>query len=380
MLDTEPSIKSTITGDRLEVVATGAWTTDHAGSLEQLINAVPPAAAGPRNLTLDTAGLSALDTLGACLLDRLMRGYQADGREARLVGLPASYQRLFGYVHESHPEIVSPAKGVEYPLAATVIAVGRALAEAGSSLIAIAEMFGALANALANVITRPRTFRLTSMIHHIDRVGWQAIPIVLLITFLIGGIIAQQGIFQLRAFGAGDYAVDLLGILVLREIGVLIVAIMVAGRSGSSYTAELGAMKMREEVDALRVMGLDPVEVLMLPRVIAIVCALPILAFFGSLSALIGGGLVSWLYGGISPPVFLARLKEAISITHFEVGMIKAPFMALIVATVACSEGLRVKGSVESLGLQTTSSVVKAIFLVIVVDGLFAIFFSSIGM
>jgi phospholipid/cholesterol/gamma-HCH transport system permease protein len=166
----------------------------------------------------------------------------------------------------------------------------------------------------------------------------------------------------------------------LREIGVLIVSIMVAGRSGSAYTAELGSMKMREEIDALRTMGFDPVEILILPRVIALVIALPILAFLGSMAALYGGGLVAWLYGGMSPGIFIARLREAISVTHFEVGMIKAPFMALVIGTVACSEGLRVKGSAESLGTQTTTSVVKSIFLVIVLDGLFAIFFASIGM
>jgi phospholipid/cholesterol/gamma-HCH transport system permease protein len=155
---------------------------------------------------------------------------------------------------------------------------------------------------------------------------------------------------------------------------------MVAGRSGSSYTAELGSMKMREEIDALRTMGLDPVEVLILPRVAALVVALPILAFLGALSALYGAGLVAWLYGGMSPEIFIVRLKEAISVTHFEVGMIKAPFMALVIGIVASSEGLRVKGSAQSLGLQTTSSVVKSIFLVIVLDGVFAIFFASIGM
>ncbi len=201
-----------------------------------------------------------------------------------------------------------------------------------------------------------------------------------MITFLIGGIIAQQGIFHFRNFGADDYVVDLVGILVLREIGVLIVAIMVAGRSGSAYTAELGSMKMREEIDALRTMGLDPVEILVLPRVVALVIALPILTFIGSMAALFGGGLVAWLYGGMSPAVFLARLKDAISVTHFEVGMIKAPFMALVIGVVACAEGLRVEGSAESLGLKTTTSVVKSIFLVIVLDGVFAIFFASIGM
>jgi phospholipid/cholesterol/gamma-HCH transport system permease protein len=241
-------------------------------------------------------------------------------------------------------------------------------------------MFGDLSVALGRVMLRPRRFRLTSTVYQLYRVGWQAVPIMVLITFLIGGIIAQQGIFHFRKFGADAYVVDMVGILVLREIGVLLVSIMIAGRSGSSYTAELGAMKMREEIDALRTMGFDPVEVLILPRIVALVCAVPILTFLGAMAALYGGGLVAWLYGGMSPAVFIARLKEAISVTHFEVGMIKAPFMALAIGVVACSEGLKVKGSAESLGTQTTTSVVKSIFLVIVLDGVFAIFFASIGM
>ena len=172
----------------------------------------------------------------------------------------------------------------------------------------------------------------------------------------------------------------MVGILVLREIGVLIVSIMSAGRSGSAYTAELGSMKMREEIDALRTMGFDPVEILILPRVVALVCALPILAFLGSMAALYGGGLVAWLYGGMSPGVFIARLQEAISVTHFEVGLIKAPFMALIIGVIAGVQGLEVKGSAASLGRKTTDSVVKSIFLVILLDGIFAMFFASIGM
>jgi phospholipid/cholesterol/gamma-HCH transport system permease protein len=241
-------------------------------------------------------------------------------------------------------------------------------------------MFGEFGFAFARIVVNPRRFRLTSAVYHLFRVGWQAVPIMVLITFLIGGIIAQQGFFHFRKFGADAYVVDMVGILVLREFGVLIVSIMLAGRSGSAYTAELGSMKMREEIDALCTMGIDPVEILVLPRVIALVCALPILTFLGSMAALYGGGLVAWLYGGMSPATFIARLKEAISVTHFEVGMIKAPFMALAIGIVACSEGLKVKGSAESLGLQTTTSVVKSIFLVIVLDGVFAIFFASIGM
>jgi phospholipid/cholesterol/gamma-HCH transport system permease protein len=172
----------------------------------------------------------------------------------------------------------------------------------------------------------------------------------------------------------------MVAILALREVGILLTAIMVAGRSGSAFTAEIGSMKMREEIDALRTMGLDPVEVLMVPRVLALIVALPILVFFGALAALYGGGLIMWLYGGMSLEIFIARLQEAVSVTHFKVGIIKAPFMALVIGVVACSEGLRVKGSAESLGLQTTTSVVKSIFLVIVLDGLFAVFFASIGM
>jgi phospholipid/cholesterol/gamma-HCH transport system permease protein len=171
----------------------------------------------------------------------------------------------------------------------------------------------------------------------------------------------------------------MVGVLVLRELGVLIVCIMIAGRSGSAYTAELGSMKMREEIDALRTMGFDPVEVLVLPRILALIIAVPILAFIGAMAALYGGGLVAWVYGGIDPKIFLSRLHESISFKTFAVGMIKAPFMALIIGLVACMEGLQVKGSAESLGAKTTDSVVKSIFLVIVIDGLFAVFFASVG-
>jgi phospholipid/cholesterol/gamma-HCH transport system permease protein len=161
---------------------------------------------------------------------------------------------------------------------------------------------------------------------------------------------------------------------------VLLVAIMVAGRSGSAYTAELGSMKMREEIDALRTMGFDPIEVLVLPRILALIIAVPLLTFIGSMAALYGGGLTAWIYGDIQPDIFLSRLREAISIDHFKVGMIKAPFMALVIGIIACVEGMNVRGSAESLGQHTTASVVKAIFFVIVLDGAFAVFFASIGM
>jgi phospholipid/cholesterol/gamma-HCH transport system permease protein len=324
-------------------------------------------------------GVRALDTFGAWLVERLLRDWRSRGREARIVGLPEHYLGLLENVEGAN--LKGPRRAArEGWLLASLERLGRRADDLRREIVPFLDMLGALGVAVVRTLANPRSLRLTSLVHQLDRVGWQAVPIMLLITFLIGAIVAQQGIFHFRKFGADVYVVDMVGILVLREIGVLIVAIMVAGRSGSSYTAELGSMKMREEIDALRTMGRDPVEVLILPRVIALVIALPILTFLGSMAALYGGGLVCWLYGGMSPDIFVARLKDAISLTHFKVGMIKAPFMALVIGIVACSEGLRVQGSAESLGIQTTTSVVKSIFLVIVLDGVFAMFFASIDM
>jgi len=374
----EPALDSRISAERLEFKAAGSWTTAHSGALEHLVSEAAQHSAGGA-MTIDMAGVQELDTLGAWLLERLIRGFRERGQSAGFIALP---ERFRGLLEEVHAVNRRPPAAVAEPnrIVAALDRLGRTTAGFRVDLLAFLEMFGAISLALLRVLVRPLSFRLTSAVHHLSRVGWEAMPIILLITFLIGCIIAQQGFFHFRKFGADAYVVDMVGILVVREIGVLIVTIMVAGRSGSSYTAELGSMKMREEIDALRTMGFDPVDVLILPRVLALIVALPILTFFGAMAALYGGGLVAWFYGGMSPEMYIARLREAISVTHFEVGMIKAPFMALIIGIVACSEGLQVKGSAESLGLQTTTSVVKSIFLVIVLDGVFAMFFASIGM
>jgi phospholipid/cholesterol/gamma-HCH transport system permease protein len=366
-------------GDGLALAATGAWTAEYAATLEPQVDAATRADARVRSIAIDAARIEQLDTFGAWLLERAMRTWTSQGCETRLVGLRDDYRGLFekvhGGTHKLTPEPPKPNSIME-----SLESIGRTMVGVGADFIALAQMIGALMIAFKRVALRPWTFRLTSMVNHLERVGWQAVPIILLITVLIGAILAQQGIFHFRKFGADVYVIDMVGVLVLREVGVLIVCIMVAGRSGSSYTAELGAMKMREEVDALRTMGFDPVEVLILPRIVALVIAVPILTFLGSMAALYGGGVVCWAYGGIEPPVFLSRLQEAISVETFEVGILKAPFMALVIGVVACVEGLQVQGSAESLGEQTTNSVVKSIFLVIVLDGVFAMFFASIGM
>jgi phospholipid/cholesterol/gamma-HCH transport system permease protein len=378
-MHSEPSLQFTNDPKGARLEAAGTWTAAAAQSIEVLTDSTIEKIRGSRPVVIDVGAVEELDTYGAWLIERLARSCKSRGLTAELVAIPERFKGLLEAVHETANEPPVKQKPAS-SLLAILEAIGRSFPKLAADLVIFAEMLGALAAATVRVILQPWRFRLTSAVHHLDRVGWQGMPIMLLISFLIGAIIAQQGIFHFRKFGADVYVVDLVGILVLREIGVLLIAIMVAGRSGSSYTAELGSMKMREEIDALRTMGLDPVEVLMVPRVLALVIALPILAFFGSLAALYGGGLITWLYGGMSPEIFVSRLQEAVSITHFKVGLIKAPFMALVIGVVACSEGLRVKGSAESLGLQTTTSVVKSIFLVIVLDGLFAVFFASIGM
>ncbi len=372
-------LRTATVGYRLAVTASGAWTAANAAVLSRAADEALEADGALRSLEIDASAISECDTYGAWLMERLMRRARERGLEAHLVGLPPRFQALFGKVEQSNrkpDDGRKPKPLILRQLDWLADMASRAASDAASVL----SLFGACGETLLRAVVRPGTFRLTSTVHHLDRVVWQAVPIVVLITFLIGCIIAQQGFFHFRKFGAEDYVVDLVGVLVLREIGVLLVAIMVAGRSGSSYTAELGSMKMREEIDALRTMGRDPVEVLILPRLIALVIGMPVLTFIGGMAALYGGGLVAWLYAGMSPDIYISRLEEAVSLTHFKVGMIKAPFMALVIGLIASSEGLKVKGSAESLGLQTTNSVVKSIFMVIVLDGLFAIFFSSIGM
>ena len=365
--------------DRLVLAGGGSWTAAHAAELESLVDGVSEDATRARSVSIDMGGVHEFDTFGAWLLERLARQWGGTGGVASIIGLPEHDRHLLDEMSGVNREAAPADAGGSWLLTA-LAAVGRGTAGVGRDLLDFANMFGAVGVAAVRVLTRPRDFRFTSAVHQFDRVCWQAVPIILLITFLIGGIIAQQGIFHFRKFGAELYAVDLVAILILREVGVLMVAIMVAGRSGSSYTAELGSMMMREEVDALRTMGFDPVEVLILPRVLVLIIALPVLTFLGCIAALYGGGLVAFLYGGMSPDIYIARLEDAISLTHFKVGMIKAPFMGLVIGLVACTEGLLVKGSAESLGLQTTASVVKSIFLVIVLDGMFAVFFASIGM
>lgn len=376
----EPQLLSvTLSDGQTGLAVKGAWTVRNADRIAGQISALPSSAGGSGRIVIDARGITEFDTYGAWLLGHIEQRLTTTAHDVVLHDLPTKFTELREVVKLASP---GPLKVKQRPfdVNAWLASVGQATESVSKDALGLLGMLGHLGRAVMTSVVHAPTFRLTSTVHQLDRAGWQAIPIILLITFLIGCIIAQQGFFHFRKFGADQYVVDMVGILIVREIGVLLVAIMVAGRSGSSYTAELGSMKMREEIDALRTMGLDPISVLVLPRVLALIIAVPALTLIGSLAALYGGGLVAWAYGDMSPEIYIARLREAISTDHFKVGLLKAPFMAVVIGVVACFEGMQVKGSAASLGLHTTSSVVKSIFLVIVLDGLFAIYFASIGL
>ncbi|MGV8854942.1 MAG: MlaE family ABC transporter permease [Devosia sp.] len=271
-----------------------------------------------------------------------------------------------------------PPEPRENPFIAPLVFFGRTVVGAGQDVYAVNMTQGRLLSAMWQTASLRAPLRLASFVQQFEEIILRAIPIVALISLVVGAIITQQTILQLRNFGATILVVDLAAILMFREIGVLLAAIMVAGRSGSAITAEIGSMRIREEFDALRVMGVDPYQALMLPRTLALIVGLPLLAFIGSMAGLIGAALVAKAYGGISIEVFVIRLRDAMSINSVAVGLIKGPFMGLLIGLLASVEGMKVQGSSESLGRRTTSSVVKSIFVVIVADGLFAIFFAAI--
>ncbi len=357
--------------------ATGRWISSFAGEIEPLVNDVEARTPKAPQVAIDASHIEQLDTSGAWLLERMRRDLESKGATAEIVGLDPRYRILLDEVQQTNTG-KDASEDDHNAVVNTLSYLGETAVSFVKDTGEFVQFLGASVVSFGRVFLRPWTFRMTAVVNQIDRAGFRSIPIVVLILFLIGGILAQQGIFHFRKFGAETFVVDMVGILVLREVGVLITSIMIAGRSGSAYTAELGSMKMREEIDALRVMGRDPMEILILPRMIALIIAMPLLTFIGSMAALAGGMITAWIYGGFSPEVFLERLRDAISWSTFWVGMIKAPFMGAVIGLVACVEGLRVQGSAESLGEHTTASVVKSIFLVIVLDGAFAIFFASI--
>jgi phospholipid/cholesterol/gamma-HCH transport system permease protein len=319
----------------VRLMLAGPWTTVDAERIERLADGFVADLKGASRVLIDLSRVPRIDTLGAWVVDRARVSFQTAGIEAGYINLSQEQKILLSEV--TYHDVLGKPPAAQSQVVDILADVGQVMVGSWRDVVGGTSFLGALVAAIGRVILKPSRFRVTPLIFHLEAVGLRSVPIIALISFLVGCIVAQQGIFQLNKFGATPFVVDLIGILALRELGVLLTSIMVAGRSGSAFTAEIGSMKMREEIDALRVMGLDPIEVLVLPRIFALIIALPLLTFVADIAALFGGGVVAWIYGSISQDVYLDRLRNAVALNTFLVGIIKAPFMALVIGSLPVS-------------------------------------------
>jgi phospholipid/cholesterol/gamma-HCH transport system permease protein len=322
---------------------------------------------------IDLSGIEHIDTVGAWLIYRTARDHDAE-----IIGADSDSKRLIEVVGGADDEAATkPLKPT--PLGWLLSEVGEGVILAFSTLLHFLGFVGQVIKAAFALMLNPRRFRVHAVVQHFDMVGVRALGIIGLMSFLIGIVIAQQGAVQLRQFGAEVFTVNLIGRLTFRELGILMTAIMVAGRSGSAFAAQIGTMKITEEIDAMRTIGVVPTEALVIPRVIAAIVMMPLLGMYASLLSVIGGGLLCWIVLEIPPATFIQRLREVTPMTDFYIGLIKAPVFGAIIAMAGCFQGMQVEGNSEQVGLKTTAAVVQAIFMVIVLDAFFAVFFSSIG-
>ena len=345
----------------------GSLTIARAGSTQREIDEAPDP------LTIDLSGVEKIDTVGAWLIHRAIRD-----RGAKIVGASEDVTGLLAQVAEAdHPVRVRPDE--RNAPTRTLDELGTWVSETGNTLTGLVGFLGAVLVSFAAIIRRPKRFRVNAVIQRFDLVGVRALGIIGLMTFLIGVVIGQQGAVQLQQFGAEVYTINLIGRISVRELATLMTAIMVAGRSGSSFAAQIGTMKITEEVDAMRTIGVSPIEALVVPRVLAAVVMMPLLAFYAMIMSLLGGGIFVWAALGIPPLTYVQRLQEVVPLTDLWVGLIKAPIFGFIIALAGCFQGMLVQGNSEEVGSRTTNAVVQSIFMVIVLDAVFAVFFSSVG-
>ncbi|MEO6113569.1 MAG: MlaE family lipid ABC transporter permease subunit [Sphingomicrobium sp.] len=345
----------------------GSLTIARAGSTQREL------AQAPDPLTIDLSGVEKIDTVGAWLIHRTMRD-----RGAKVIGASPDVESLLKQVADAdHPVRIRPDER-SAPLR-TLDELGEWVAEAGRTLIGLLGFLGSVLIAVAAIARRPKRFRINAVINRFDLVGVRALGIIGLMTFLIGIVIGQQGAVQLQQFGAEVYTINLIGRISVRELATLMTAIMVAGRSGSAFAAQIGTMKITEEIDAMRTIGVSPVEALVIPRMLAAVVMMPLLAFYAMIMSLLGGGIFVWVALDIPPLTYIQRLQEVVPIHDLWVGLIKAPVFGFIIALAGCFQGMLVQGNSEEVGTRTTNAVVQSIFMVIVLDAVFAVFFSSIG-
>ena len=330
-------------------------------------------------IDIDFSGLERLDTAGAWALATLKKRIEASNQSVRFLGAREGIGNLLSSVERSLP-VAEEHPTERLSITVLIETLGKRVMTGVLFLRELTAYLGIFLQRLVRAARHPSEFRFTSLVHHCEEVGLKAVPIVALMAFLIGIVLAFQGSAQLRQFGAEVFVVDLIAISILRELGILLTSIIVAGRTASAFTAAIGSMRMREEIDAMRTLGLDPAMVLFVPRILSLLIMLPILGLIANVAGLFGGALMAWIDLGISPAMFRTRLIEGTSVTHVFVGLVKAPVFALIIGVVGCHAGMQVKSNAESLGRMTSNAVVTAIFAVIVADAIFSIFFARIGL
>lgn len=369
-------ITSEVGADRIELRLFGTWTVDRVGALDTRLRTISvPATAA---IAIDLKDVTRLDTAGAWLIDRTRSELAERAALSEIVNASENHRLLLSQVSQTYtPCEIAPPKVSAFT--AVLERAGRTTVAGGQELYELLSFSGQVIDAMFRTLLNPFRLRWTSLVAQMEQAGFNAVPIIALISFLIGAVLAYIGSDLLSQFGAQIYTVNLITYGFMREFGVLLTAIMIAGRSGSAMTAEIGSMKSNEEIDAMRTFGLDPIDILVVPRVLALVLVTPLLVLVSDFMGVFGGGLVSWVALDISPSLYLARVRETIEISYIMVGLIKAPIFAFVVATIACYEGMMVEGSAESVGRRTTQSVVWAIFWVIVLDAFLAIYFIEIG-
>ncbi len=371
-----PRLRTDAAGAALRLIAEGDWVVDAAGTLEKLVGRVRPLT--QTRAEIDLCRVGRLDTVGAWLLYRLERGLAAAGIAVSYRYANDTQRRIVEHVRRSDVRCdIEPPEG--HVLLTLVEDIGVATLRVVTEFGALLAFVGYVFQRIGLSILHPSRIRLTPLVHQIEVVGFRAIPIVGLLSFLIGAVVVNQGAVQLRKFGAEILVTDLVSFGFLRELGGFLAAIILAGRSGSAFAAEIGSMVMREEVDALKTLGINPIDVLVLPRLVAMVLVLPLLTFFSDIMGLVGGALMAWLQLDLTVDQFINRLAEMSLLRELYIGLIKSLFFAGVISVSGCFQGMTVAGTAESLGRNTTAAVVESIFLVIVLDAFFAIFFTTIG-
>ncbi|WP_022700023.1 ABC transporter permease [Oceanicaulis alexandrii] len=369
----QPGLTTRHEGARLVLEPRGDWLIEKVGRFNRQLKRIETET-DPQDLVIDLTQLGRIDTAGAYLLGRTLSRCGEPDADWHFIGSHETARRLMGEMRErlaDCPVHEETPRGV----VATFARIGAGVEDGLKETVESFAFFGRTITTGLSVLVNPTKMRWTPTIHLMETAGVDALPIITVLSFFIGAVVAFMGASLLETFGASVFTVDLVGIAVLREFGVLITAILLAGRSDSAFTAAIGSMKMQQEIDAMKVMGLDPYEVLVLPRVLACVLMAPLLTLSAMVAGVVGGMMVSWWTLDISPNFFLTRMHDTIDLKHFLVGMSKAPVFGLVIAIVGCRHGLQVGGDVESLGARVTTSVVQAIFAVIVIDALFAMMY-----